>query len=308
MSSAQRVLVVGGTGLIGSTVADELARRGYDVAVAGRNRPDEGAPAAAYDWVEGDYTQPGWTDRLRGVDAIVFSAAQDIRHVGPNASAETWQDVQSASLPAFFAEAREAGVRRAVLVGSYYHQVLPDLVATNAYVRARSEAEQRVLALATDGFAVCAVNPPNVVGATPGRALRAFGKMVRWARGEMADKVPDCAPHGGTNYMSVHAVAAAVAGALEHGEAGRAYLIGDENLSFQAYFQSLFDAAGAERTVAVCDEDHAFLPDDFLVAGKGVTLSYEPDAAEVALLGYARGDLGPTLRAMVAAVDAMPQR
>ncbi|TQK69198.1 NAD(P)-dependent oxidoreductase [Nocardioides sp. SLBN-35] len=308
MSVAQRVLVVGGTGLIGSTVAAELARRGYDVAVAGRNRPEEGSPAAAFDWVEGDYTRPGWADRLRGVDAIVFAAAQDIRHVGVHASAETWQDVQTASLPAFFAEAREAGVRRAVLVGSYYHQVLPDLVATNAYVKARADAEAGVLALATDDFAVCAVNPPNVVGVAPGRALHAFAKMVRWARGAMADRVPDCAPHGGTNYMSVHAVAAAVAGAVEHGESGRAYLIGDENLTFQGYFQALFDAAGAERTVAVCDEDHAFLPDDFLVAGKGVTLRYEPDATEQALLGYHRGDIAETLRTMVAAVDALPPR
>lgn len=306
MSDAQRILVVGGTGLIGSTVAEELARRGYDVAVAGRNRPQADAPAAAYRWVEGDYTQPGWGERLRGFDAIVFSAGQDIRHVGPHAPAATWEDVQTASLPAFFAEAREAGVGRAVLVGSYYHQVLPTLAETNAYVRARADAERGVLALAAPGFAVCAVNPPNVVGAIPGRPLRAFAKMVRWARGEMADAVPDCAPHGGTNYMSVHGVAAAVAGAVERGEPGRAYLIGDENLSFQGYFQALFDAAGSGRTVGVCDEDHPFLPDDFLVAGKGTTIDYEPDPAEVALLGYRRGDLATTLRAMVAAVDALP--
>ena len=131
---------------------------------------------------------------------------------------------------------------------------------------------------------------------------------ARPSRGAMADRVPDCAPHGGTNYMSVHAVAAAVAGAVEHGESGRAYLIGDENLSFQGYFQALFDAAGAERTVAVCDDDHAFLPDDFLVAGKGVTLSYEPDATEQELLGYHRGDIAQILRTMVAAVDALPPR
>ncbi|XBB65748.1 NAD-dependent epimerase/dehydratase family protein [Nocardioides sp. WV_118_6] len=303
-----RVLVVGGTGLIGSVVADELARRGHDVAVAGRNRPEPGAPAAAYPFVEGDYTQPGWAERLAGVEAVVFSAAQDIRHVGPHASEETWQDVQTASLPAFFAEARTAGVRRAVLVGSYYHQVLPGLVETNAYVRARAVAEREVLALATPDFAVCAVNPPNVVGVAPGRALRGFAKMVRWARGEMAEQVPDCAPFGGTNYMSVDAVAAAVAGALSDGEAGRAYLIGDVNLSFQDYFQALFDAAGAERRVAVCAEDHVFLPDDFLVAGKGTTLAYEPAAEDVARLGYERGGVPAMLRAMVAAVDALPPR
>jgi nucleoside-diphosphate-sugar epimerase len=299
-----RVLVVGGTGLIGSTVADELARRGHEVVVAGRNRPEAGAPGSAYDWVEGDYTRPGWADRLRGIDGLVFSAAQDIRHVGPHASEETWQDVQSGSLPAFFAEARDAGVRRAVLVGSYYHQVLPELAETNAYVRARAVAEESVLALAAPDFGVCAVNPPNVVGVIPGRPLRGFAKMVRWARGEMG-QVPDCAPFGGTNYMAVGAVAAAVAGALADGAAGRAYLIGDANLTFQQYFQELFEAAGSDRTVAVCDADHAFLPDDFLVAGKGTTLSYEPDAAEVALLGYRRGDVPETLRSMVAAVDAL---
>ena len=300
-----RVLVVGGTGLIGSVVADELARRGHDVAVAGRHRPAPDSPAAAHDWVEGDYTRPGWGGRLAGVDGVVFSAAQDIRHVGPHASEDTWRDVQTASLPAFFAEARETGVRRAVLVGSYYHQVLPALVETNAYVRARGVAERAVLHLATDDFAVCAVNPPNVVGVAPGRALRGFAKMVAWARGELPD-VPDCAPRGGTNYMSVDAVAAAVAGALSDGESGRAYLVGDVNLSFQEYFQALFDAAGADRRVDACDADHAFLPDDFLVAGKGTTLSYEPEADVVARLGYRRGGVPAMLRSMVAAVDALP--
>ena len=64
----------------------------------------------------------------------------------------------------------------------------------------------------------------------------------------------------------------------------------------------------ADRAVAVCDDDHAFLPDDFLVAGKGVTIRYEPDAVERELLGYQGGDLAATLRAMVAAVDALPPR
>lgn len=307
-SAAPNTVVVGGTGLVGAWIADELAARGHTVTIAGRTPPAADSPAARHAFVAGDYTAPGWTERLRGFDQLVFAAGQDIRHVGPHADDATWEQVQSHALPRFFAEAREAGVQRAVMVGSYYHQVTPHLVATNRYVAARAEAEAGVLALASDTFRVCAVNPPNIVGEIGGRSLRTFAKQVAWARGALASKIGDTAPPGGTNYLSVRAVAEACAGALERGEPGTAYLIGDENLSYRDWFQAVFDAAGSDRLVVEVDEPHPLLPDDYLVAGRGYVIAYEPDPDEAALLGYRRGDLCATLAEMVAAADALPPR
>jgi hypothetical protein len=48
---------------------------------------------------------------------------------------------------------------------------------------------------------------------------------------------------------------------------------------------------GNPRRVVERDAEHPLLPDAFIVPGRGVTLAYEPDPAEVALLGYGRNDV-----------------
>ena len=46
------------------------------------------------------------------------------------------------------------------------------------------------------------------------------------------------------------------------------------------------------------------LPDPFIVHGRGVTLSYQPDRDERILLGYQTGDIRRAVDAIVAEVDA----
>lgn len=298
-----KVLVVGGTGMIGAHTARLLGERGAEVTVMARSAPHPDSPVADLPVLTGDYlsgeVQP---EQLAPFEAVVFAAGQDIRHVSPASDEETWQQLQGRSVPAFLEVARTAGVRRAVLVGSYYHQAMPELVGTNAYVRSRQVADDDSRALATDGFSVCSVNPPNIVGMIPGRSTSIFAKQVAWARGELTGKVPDFAPAGGTNYMSVRSLAEAIHGALVRGESGAAYLVGDENLTFRDYFQLIFDAVGAGRVLEERDEEHPMLPDPFIVSGRGHVLAYEPDPAVVELLGYRRHDVAAMIGEMVADV------
>ncbi len=130
--------------------------------------------------------------------------------------------------------------------------------------------------------------------------------MVSWAAGN-EPQIPDFAPPGGTNYLSARSLAQAIRGAVHHGESGKAYLIGDENLTYQSFFQMMVDAAGGNREVAVKDESHPLLSDAAIVQGRGNTLSYEPDVDETALLGYDRNDCRRAVEEMVAAVVAATQ-
>jgi hypothetical protein len=138
----------------------------------------------------------------------------------------------------------------------------------------------------------------------PGRSTSVFAKQVAWARGDLVGKVPDFAPAGGTNYMSVRSLAEALHGALTRGESGTAYLVGDQNLSYRSYFQLVFDAVGSGRRLEERDEEHPMLPDDYIVSGRGRVLAYEPDPHEVRLLGYRRHDVAPMIEEMVARVAA----
>lgn len=301
-----KVLVVGGTGMIGCHTVSQLQRHGHEVSVAARHEPAPDSPVAGLPVVLGDYARDEIREpQLAPFDAVVFAAGNDIRHVRPDdADDEFWRSVQREGVPRFVARAKAAGVRRLVQIGSYYHVVHPELAEQNPYVRARRDADEGARALADDDFNVCTLNPPSIVGLIPGRSTRQFARQVAWGRGDLVGKIPDFAPTGGTNYMSVTSLAEAVAGALERARSGAAYLVGDENLSFTEYFQLVFDATGSGRTLEERDQEHPFMPDGFIVQGRGNAISFEPDPDEVALLSYRRGDVRREIQGMVDAVRA----
>ncbi|MCR2813341.1 NAD(P)H-binding protein [Microbacterium sp. zg.Y1090] len=301
-----RILVVGATGMIGSRIAADLAAAGAHVTAQSRRPASETDPPAVVGMprLVADYSSPSLSPRdLEGFDAIVFAAGNDIRHVrAEDEDPEFWDRVQSVGVPRFAALAKEAGVGRFVQIGSYYHHLHPEWAHRLPYVAARRNADDRSRALSDAGFAAITLNPPSIVGVSDARALRRFARLVSWVRGEIEE--PELwAPTGGTNYMSVRSLSQAVLGALAAGESGRAYLVGDRNFTYREYFQLLADVAGSTRVVEERDEDHPYQPDRFIVQGRGAVIRYEPDEAEVRLLGYARDDVERELSEIVAAVD-----
>lgn len=300
-----KILIVGGTGMIGVHAALHLREHGDDVTVAGRGPIPADSPVAEFPLLPGDYTVPTFTPaQLQHFDGIVFAAGQDVRHKTPEDDPlRFWETTQSVGVPRFAALAKQAGVPRFVQVGSYYHQLRPDLAEHNPYIAARKAADEGVRALADDAFAACTLNPPSIIGAVPGPSARRYRRMVSWAAGNEPD-IPDFAPPGGTNYMSAASLAQAIRGALVRGEPGAAYLVGDQNLSYREFFQMLVDAAGGGRTIAERDEQHRLQPDASIIQGRGNTLAYEPDAGQVRLLGYTRGDCARAVQALVDVVSA----
>ena len=101
------------------------------------------------------------------------------------------------ALPAVFAAAREAGVKRAVQLGSFYPQAAPDLIAGNVYIQSRLAACEKARAEGRPGFDVVSVNAPFMVGTVPGLSSAIF-QPVQWE-----GPVPIPAFHlRGTNFMS----------------------------------------------------------------------------------------------------------
>ncbi len=308
---SSKVLVVGATGMIGSHITADLLARGNEVVIQSRHEPQPYDPAsvAGLPRVIGDYSAEDFSPRLlEGFDAIVFAAGNDIRHVGADEEDESfWDRMQSTGVPRFAALAKQAGVGRFVQIGSYYHQLHPEWAERIPYVAARKNADERTRALTDEGFAAITLNPPSIVGASGGRPLRHFERMIAWLRGEAGEPEP-FAPTGGTNYMSVHSLSQAVQGALDAGEPGHTYLVGDQNLTYRAYFQLLAEVAGSTLSIEERDEEHPFQPDRFIVQGRGAVIAYEPDPAEVTRLGYDRDDVRRALAEIVARVDARRER
>ncbi|WP_354683572.1 NAD(P)-dependent oxidoreductase [Cupriavidus necator] len=294
-----KILIVGGTGMIGGHAALHLRSRGHDVTIAGRNRPAPGTALGELEFRRCDYIANDLpAAQLAAFDALVFAAGNDVRHVPPGSDeAAHWERANVEGVPRFFRAARDAGIGVAVHVGSFYPQALPRLVEDNAYIRSRKLADDGVRALASDTFRVSSVNAPFVVGTVPGLTVPMFKAYTDYARGSFAP-MPEFAPPGGVNFISAASLSEAVEGALLRGENGKAYLVGDENLSFQDYFGAFFRDAG-RPVPPVIDQEHPLLPDSAICFGRGNTLYYEPDAAETALLGYRRRDILRTVSEIV---------
>lgn len=299
-----KILIVGGTGMIGGHAAVWLKGRGHEVVLAARKPPSTSTPMAGLPILFGDYANGDFElGQLDGFDAVVFAAGADFRHMPAGTDeAEFWRRTQIEGVPRFVEAAKRAGVSRVVQIGSFYHHFRPDLANTNPYVRARQLADEGARALATQTFNVSTLNPPSIVGVLPGLPSARFEALSAYAHRQLPGE-PAFAPPGGTNYMSLQSLSEAIEGALRVAKSGHAYLIGDENLSFQAFFQMVFDALGVDRTVDVRDEEHPLLPDFSIVQGRGNTIAYEPDAAALAL-GFRRHDIRRAVDEAVRAVTS----
>lgn len=295
-----KVLVVGGTGALGGHSAIHLADHGHDVSVAGRNPAHPGTAMAAMPFVRGDYIAGDFSpERLAGFDWVVFAAGNDPRHVPQGSDfAEFLYRANHEAVPAFFKACREAGVKRAVQLGSFYPQAAPALLEGNAYIRSRLAACEGARAEGGAGFDVISVNAPFMVGAVPGLPSAIFEPYVAWAQGKLP--IEPYAPPGGTSFMSFRSLSEAIAGALERGEPGKAYLVGDQDLSFRDYFQMFFDAVGNPVRVEERDTEIPLLPDVAIPQGRGNWIHVDPPATEVAELGYRRNDVANAVADVVA--------
>ncbi|MFI7011345.1 NAD-dependent epimerase/dehydratase family protein [Streptomyces sp. NPDC050145] len=300
-----KILIIGGTGMIGAHAALHLRDHGDDVTVAGRGPAPDDSPVADFPHLTGDYTAPTFTpEQLAPFDGIVFAAGQDVRHKNPDDDTTAfWENTQRAGVPRMAALAKQAGVSRFVQVGSYYHHLRPDLAASNPYIAARKAADDGARALADASFNVCTLNPPSIIGAITGASARRYRRMVSWAAGNEPG-IPDFAPPGGTNYMSADSLAQAIRGALLHGEPGAAYLIGDQNMSYRQFFQLLVDAAGGKRVIGERDEQHPLQPDPSIIQGRGNTLAYEPAPEDVRRLRFTRNDCARAVENLIDIVTA----
>ncbi len=294
----ERVLIVGGTGLTGAHAALFLREAGYDVTLCSRNTPD--LPClAGFGHIAGSYVDDSIPPHsLEGFDALVFAAGADLRQLPPGEEEGAYfTRVNSVAIPRFISRAREAGVGRVVYIGSYYPQVAPEAIEHSIYVRSRHEADEAARALTSPSFSVCSLNAPFIIGYVPGVKVPHLKALVEYASGKRAG-IPLVAPAGGVNHIASRSVAEAIHGALQRGQPGRAYLIGDENLSWKAYLERFFAAAGNPVDLPVSEEEHPLFPDVMLYAGRNAVIAYEPDNGE---LGYSRGHVSAAVAELVAA-------
>lgn len=292
------ILIVGGTGLTGAHAAIHLREQGHSVTLMSRSKP-EIAALADFAHIQGSYIDsPPATDVLAQFDQMVFAAGADIRQL-PEGEDEGafFERANVQAIPAFFALAKAAGINTAVYIGSYYPQVIPESIETSVYVRSRHLACEGVRALNDASFRVCSINAPFILGYVEGLALPHLEVLVHYARG-LLEGMPLVAPAGGVNHIASASMSVAIEHALASSIGGKAYLVGDENLSWKAYLEQYFQCAGNAQDLPVSTQEHPLFPDVMLYAGRNAVIAYDVDDAE---LDYPRGQVGAAIAELVQA-------
>lgn len=244
-----RILIIGGSGLLGSSAAFELFKKGHSI--RSLSLPPLPPGAAFPDKMEhifGDYTR--MTDAellsaLAGCDGLVFAAGVDERvHTRPPVL-RFYRKYNNIPLERILALAKSAGLSRAVVLGSYFcHFNRADpglrLEEWHPYIQSRVEQEGIAMRAAGPGFDVAVLELPYIFGTQSGR------KPVWVFLADMLRKMRFTTffPRGGTAMVTVRQVGQAVAGAIERSSGGVCYPIGWENRTWKRLLTAFHQGMG----------------------------------------------------------------
>jgi nucleoside-diphosphate-sugar epimerase len=185
-----------------------------------------------------------------GVDAMVYAVGPDDRVVPPAPAYDFFHERLVRACARVVAAAREAGVRRTVVLGSYYthfERLWPHktLAAHHPYIRCRVEQAESAFAEGRGRMSVSVLELPYIFGVLPGREPLWKATLL-----DRLLRMPVVVyPRGGSAMITAAHVGEAVAGAVERGRDGTSYAIGDENLSWDEMLQTMFGALGLQRRI-----------------------------------------------------------
>ncbi|HEX3485128.1 MAG TPA: NAD-dependent epimerase/dehydratase family protein, partial [Micropepsaceae bacterium] len=240
MTNADRVLVTGASGFVGSAVARAAAARGFAVRALVRSSSPRGNLAAFdCDIVEGDMKDAASMARALKDVRYLFHVAADYR-LWARDSMEVYRNNLEGTRITMEA-ARASGVERIVYTSSVA-TLKPiaggvadesarsdENAAIGPYKRGKTAAERLVETMAMrDGLPVVIVNPSTPIGARDIRPTPTGRIIIEAAAGRMPAFVAT-----GLNLVHVDDVAEGHMLALERGQTGESYILGGQNASLQ---------------------------------------------------------------------------
>jgi len=254
----KNVFIVGGTGFLGYYSALEFLKKG--IAVSSASIPD----VKLGDWFPKQInivsdnldvfkaSEEEIAEVLRGHEAMVYAVGPDDRVVPPAPSYDFFHDKLVVQCSKVVRAARKAGVRRVVIMNSYfaYFDRQPGyngrLSRNHPYIRARVEQAEASIKLGEKGVMdVMILELPYIFGSMPGR-------MPLWKEVflDRFDKMPAVFfPKGGTVMIHVRGVGQAVVAATVNGEHGKRYPIGAYNMKYKKMIQIMYDAIDNKKKI-----------------------------------------------------------
>jgi nucleoside-diphosphate-sugar epimerase len=240
-----RILVVGGSGLIGAHVVDVLRERGHTAITAARS------PQPGVDHVLDvkSATEDDLRPVLAGCDGVVLATRTEEQRPLPQPIYPAFRRDMVEPVVRLFTAARREGLTRGVVMGSYYtyfERVHPQwrLAERHTYARCRMEQSREGRAAAGPDLPVAVLELPFVFGRAGDRLPNWAGPLDAWVR----SRFPLVAPSGGTAVTTARHVAEVAVDALER-RSGEDLPVADENIPWAEMIARIAAATGHARRV-----------------------------------------------------------
>jgi dihydroflavonol-4-reductase len=251
-----RVLVTGGTGLVGSRLVRALVASGYPVKVLARPtsslRALEGLGAAKLEVVQGDVTIGHTVYRALAGCELLFHVAAEFKMWARRPASIL--DPSIIGTRETLDAARHRGIRKIVVtsstaaVGATEEPVeMDESFAFNRensapYIVAKRRAEQIALEMAKAGMPIVVVNPSTVMGPGDFKPTPSGELILTYLKWRLPIGIPWSA--GGFSIVDVDDVAVGHIQAMEKGRIGERYILGGNNVTVQQLFTTLSELTG----------------------------------------------------------------
>ncbi|MGC4816033.1 NAD-dependent epimerase/dehydratase family protein [Micromonospora sp. DT63] len=241
-----RILVVGGSGLIGAQIVDVLRERGHTTTSVARTAQ----PGVDHLLDVGSASIEELRPVLAGHDGVVYGTRTDEQRPLPKPIYPQFRRDNVDPVVRLFTAARAEGLTRGAVLGSYYtyfDRRHPQwrLAERHTYIRCRVEQAREGRAAAGPDLPVAVLELPFVFGRSGDRLPNWAGPLDRWAR----SRTPLVAPNGGSAAASARSVAEVTADALEQAS-GADIPVADENLTWHDMIGRIAESVGRRRRVA----------------------------------------------------------
>ena len=246
-----KIFMIGGTGLLGCEAARIFIERGHEVTSVALPPLPVGAPIP--DKMElhmcniYEKTDSEILEMLKGHDCFVFAAGIDERVEFPAPVYDAYYKYNIAPLKRILPLCKEAGLKSAVVLGSYFTYLAkekPDmrLYEKHPYIRSRVDQEEIALSFADADFDVSVLELPYIFGTQPGRKPVWVILIEQLKR---MDSLPfTMYPGGGTAMLTVRQVGEVIVGAAEKSKGAKAWPIGMYNLTWKEFLKIVYAARG----------------------------------------------------------------
>lgn len=249
-----KVFMIGGTGLLGCEAATTLIARGHEVKSVALPPLPEGAPIPKeMEIIFGninDKTDDEIAEMMAGCDCFIFAAGVDERVEFPAPVMDYYYKFNIAPLERMFPICKKVGIKRAVILGSYFaylNKIKPEmkLEERNPYMKSRMMQEKVCEDACDENFSAAVLELPYIFGTQPGRKPV---WVILIEQIKMMDKLP-CTlyPRGGTAMLTCRQVGQVIAGAAENkaGHTGfEAIPIGMYNMKWDEFLKIVYSARG----------------------------------------------------------------